>query len=88
MLSWKTLGLVLGVGLFLVITSNANPALAQLFDTVESEANSIFGERALSTLSSASCALWCGSQQLQGKLAQLAADASEGIDEANRRDRK
>ena len=44
MLSWKTLGIVLGVGLFLVITSHANPALAQLFDTVESEADSIFGD--------------------------------------------
>jgi hypothetical protein len=41
---WRTLGIVGGVLLFLGITSHANPAMAQLFDTVEGEADAIFGE--------------------------------------------
>ena len=41
---WRILGVIAGVLLFIGITSQADPASAQLFDTVESEAESIFGE--------------------------------------------
>ena len=38
------LGVLGGVLLFIGITTHANPAMAQLFDTVEGEAEAIFGE--------------------------------------------
>ena len=41
---WTLLGLGTGILLFISITSHANPAMAQLFDTVEGEAQSIFGQ--------------------------------------------
>lgn len=41
---WTLLGLVTGILLFISITSHANPAMAQLFDTVEGEAQNIFGQ--------------------------------------------
>jgi len=41
---WRTLGILGGVLLFIGITTHANPAMAQLFDTVEGEAEAIFGE--------------------------------------------
>ena len=41
---WRLFGIVAGVLLFIVITSHANPAMAQLFDTVESQAETLFGE--------------------------------------------
>ena len=42
--SWRLFGIVAGVLLFIGITSHANPAMAQLFDTVESQAQNLFGE--------------------------------------------
>jgi hypothetical protein len=41
---WTLLGLVTGILLFISITSHANPAMAQLFDTVEGQAQNIFGQ--------------------------------------------
>lgn len=41
---WRLFGIVAGVLLFIGITSHANPAMAQLFDTVESQAQNLFGE--------------------------------------------
>ncbi|MBE9136942.1 hypothetical protein IQ254_06960 [Nodosilinea sp. LEGE 07088] len=41
---WSLLGLFTGILLFISITSHANPAMAQLFDTVEGEAQNIFGQ--------------------------------------------
>jgi hypothetical protein len=41
---WTLVGLVAGILLFISITSHANPAMAQLFDTVEGQAQSIFGQ--------------------------------------------
>ena len=41
---WMLLGLVTGILLFISITSHANPAMAQLFDTVEGQAQNIFGQ--------------------------------------------
>ena len=41
---WTLLGLVTGILLFISITSHANPAMAQLFDTVEGQAQTIFGQ--------------------------------------------
>lgn len=41
---WMLLGIATGILLFISITSHANPAMAQLFDTVEGEAQSIFGQ--------------------------------------------
>ncbi|PSB23143.1 hypothetical protein C7B76_01050 [filamentous cyanobacterium CCP2] len=41
---YRTLGLLLGTFLFLAITTNANPAIAQIFDTAEDEVDTIFGE--------------------------------------------
>ncbi|MBD2234684.1 hypothetical protein [Phormidium tenue] len=41
---WTLLGVVTGILLFISITSHANPAMAQLFDTVEGEAQNIFGQ--------------------------------------------
>ena len=41
---WRLFGIVAGVLLFIAITSHANPAMAQLFDTVESQAETLFGE--------------------------------------------
>jgi hypothetical protein len=41
---WRTLGILGGALLFIGITTHANPAMAQLFDTVEGEAEAIFGE--------------------------------------------
>jgi hypothetical protein len=41
---WRALGILGGIFLFIGITSHANPAMAQLFDTVEGEAEAIFGE--------------------------------------------
>jgi len=41
---WRMLGVLGGVLLFIGITTHANPAIAQLFDTVEGEAEAIFGE--------------------------------------------
>ena len=41
---WRTVGILGGIFLFIGITSHANPAMAQLFDTVEGEAEAIFGE--------------------------------------------
>ncbi|MGG6242723.1 hypothetical protein ACQ4N7_29290 [Nodosilinea sp. AN01ver1] len=41
---WTLLGIVTGILLFISITSHANPAMAQLFDTVEGEAQNIFGQ--------------------------------------------
>lgn len=42
--NWRILGIAVGVLLFFSITSQANPAMAQLFETVESQAQNIFGE--------------------------------------------
>ena len=42
--NWRILGILGGVLLFIGITTHANPAMAQLFDTVEGEAEAIFGE--------------------------------------------
>ncbi|NMF84158.1 hypothetical protein [Nodosilinea sp. P-1105] len=41
---WRWLGLITGILLFISITSHANPAMAQLFDTVEGQAQAIFGQ--------------------------------------------
>lgn len=41
---WTLLGIIAGILLFISITSHANPAMAQLFDTVEGEAQNIFGQ--------------------------------------------
>ena len=41
---WALLGLATGIFLFISITSHANPAMAQLFDTVEGQAQNIFGQ--------------------------------------------
>ena len=41
---WTLLGLVTGILLFISITGHANPAMAQLFDTVEGQAQTIFGQ--------------------------------------------
>ncbi len=41
---WRLFGIVAGVLLFIGITSYANPAMAQLFETVESQAQNLFGE--------------------------------------------
>jgi hypothetical protein len=41
---WKTLGVVIGVVLFVGITSHSDPAMAQLFETVETQAQNIFGQ--------------------------------------------
>jgi hypothetical protein len=41
---WTLLGLIAGTLLFVCITSHANPAMAQLFDTVEDQAQGIFGQ--------------------------------------------
>ncbi|MBE9138029.1 hypothetical protein IQ254_12655 [Nodosilinea sp. LEGE 07088] len=41
---WTLLGLVTGILLFISITTHANPAMAQLFDTVEGQAQNIFGQ--------------------------------------------
>jgi hypothetical protein len=41
---WTLLGLVTGILLFISITTQANPAMAQLFDTVEGQAQNIFGQ--------------------------------------------
>ncbi|PSN11331.1 hypothetical protein C7293_24745 [filamentous cyanobacterium CCT1] len=41
---WTLLGIVTGILLFISIISHANPAMAQLFDTVEGEAQNIFGQ--------------------------------------------
>ncbi|MEM6517720.1 MAG: hypothetical protein AAF722_00180 [Cyanobacteria bacterium P01_C01_bin.70] len=41
---WRLFGIVAGLLLFTAITSHANPAMAQLFDTVESQAQTLFGE--------------------------------------------
>ncbi|MBE9137974.1 hypothetical protein IQ254_12360 [Nodosilinea sp. LEGE 07088] len=38
------LGIVTGILLFISITTHANPAMAQLFDTVEGQAQNIFGQ--------------------------------------------
>ena len=40
---WRIIGVLLGTLLFAFILTQANPAFAQLFDTVESEAKSTFG---------------------------------------------
>ncbi|MEL7353912.1 MAG: hypothetical protein AAFN38_20990 [Cyanobacteria bacterium J06560_5] len=42
--SWKLLGICLGVLLFCGITTHSDPASAQLFDTVESQVQTIFGD--------------------------------------------
>jgi hypothetical protein len=42
--SWTLLGLMAGILLFTGIISHANPAIAQLFDTVEGQAQTIFGQ--------------------------------------------
>lgn len=41
---WRLLGIGLGTLLFVSIVSHGHPASAQLFDTAESEAESIFGQ--------------------------------------------
>jgi len=41
---WTLLGLMAGILLFTGIISHANPAMAQLFDTVEGQAQTIFGQ--------------------------------------------
>ncbi|MGF1496272.1 MAG: hypothetical protein ACFB8W_05540 [Elainellaceae cyanobacterium] len=41
---WRTTGVVLGTVLFAGILVQADPAVAQLFDQVESQADSIFGQ--------------------------------------------
>ena len=41
---WTLLGIATGILLFISITSHANPAMAQLFDTVEDQAQNIFGQ--------------------------------------------
>ena len=41
---WRIIGVLLGTLLFALILCQANPAFAQLFDTVESEAKSTFGQ--------------------------------------------
>ncbi|MEM1279641.1 MAG: hypothetical protein AAGG53_06340 [Cyanobacteria bacterium P01_H01_bin.152] len=41
---WRLFGIVAGVLLFIGITSHADPAMAQLFDTVEDQAQTLFGE--------------------------------------------
>ena len=41
---WTLLGIVTGILLFISITSHADPAMAQLFDTVEGQAQNIFGQ--------------------------------------------
>ena len=41
---WSLLGVATGILLFISITSHANPAMAQLFDTVEGQAQTIFGQ--------------------------------------------
>lgn len=41
---WRLLGIGLGILLFVSIISHGHPASAQLFDTAESEAESIFGQ--------------------------------------------
>ncbi len=41
---WTLLGLIAGILLFISIISHANPAMAQLFDTVEGQAQNIFGQ--------------------------------------------
>ena len=41
---WRLLGIGLGTLLFFTIISHGHPASAQLFDTAESEAETIFGE--------------------------------------------
>lgn len=41
---WRLFGIVAGALLFISITSHANPAMAQLFDTVEDQAQTLFGE--------------------------------------------
>ncbi|MEO1391196.1 MAG: hypothetical protein AAFV85_28020 [Cyanobacteria bacterium J06634_6] len=43
-LNWKTVGMCLGILLFCSITTHANPASAQLFDNVETQVQSIFGD--------------------------------------------
>ena len=42
--SWKLIGICLGVLLFCGITTHSDPASAQLFDTVESQVQTIFGD--------------------------------------------
>ena len=42
-LSWKTVGICLGVLLFFSITTHADPASAQLFKTAETQVKTIFG---------------------------------------------
>jgi hypothetical protein len=41
---WTLLGIATGILLFVSITSHANPVMAQLFDTVEGQAQNIFGQ--------------------------------------------
>lgn len=41
---WRIIGILLGTLLFAIILTQANPALAQLFETAESEAKSTFGQ--------------------------------------------
>lgn len=41
---WRLFGILAGLLLFFAITSHANPAMAQLFETVESQAQNLFGE--------------------------------------------
>jgi hypothetical protein len=42
-INWKTTGVLLGVLLFILINTHADPAAAQLFKTAEDQANTIFG---------------------------------------------
>ncbi|MEO0807973.1 MAG: hypothetical protein AAFY33_16865 [Cyanobacteria bacterium J06643_4] len=44
LINWKLIGICLGVLLFFSITTHAVPASAQLFDTVETQVKSIFGD--------------------------------------------
>lgn len=41
---WKTIGVAVGVLLFVLITGHAEPASAQLFNSAEQQAQTIFGE--------------------------------------------
>ena len=42
--NWRTVGVCLGVVLFCSIITHANPASAQLFDNVEAQVQTIFGD--------------------------------------------
>jgi hypothetical protein len=41
---WKLLGVIIGVLVFLGMIATADPAMAQLFNTAEKQASSIFGQ--------------------------------------------